>query len=106
MGVSDSTEDRTLFRRRRAARVSLLKRRITVASVLGFAAFFGLAAQHVVRAAPAGTAVETGAASVSAGAAHEGFFDEHEDGFSFDTGAGSPESALPPAPPVAQTSVS
>lgn len=105
MGVSNSNEDRTQFRRRRAARVGLLKRRITVASILGFAALFGLAAQHVVRAAPAGTAAEADAASVSAGAAHEGFFDEHEDGFSFDTG-GSPESALPQAPPVAQTSVS
>jgi len=96
--------DRELTKRRRHSRVSLLKRRATVASILGFATLFGLAAEHTVKSA------STVAVSSSSGAATPTrFFDEESSSFSFDEGvAGS----TPTAPqtqssrPVAQTNVS
>jgi hypothetical protein len=104
--VADSHDDRTLVRRRHAARVYLLKRRITAASVLGFAALFGLAAQHVVRGASAGNAQGASPARSNASAAAKTYFDQQGDGFSFDAGTALPQNALQPAAPVAQTSVS
>jgi hypothetical protein len=103
----DSHDDRTLIRRRHAARLYLLKRRITAVSVLGFAAMFGLAAQHVVRGASAGNAQGASPVRSSTPAAAKTYFDQQGDGFSFDdSGTALPPNALPPAAPVAQTSVS
>jgi hypothetical protein len=91
-------------RRRQFARVSLLKRRSAIASVLGFAAMFGLAAQHGVKGASAQSAPRS--SSERTPATSTTFFDQRGDGFAFDDqGSGLVGSAVPP-PPVTQTSVS
>jgi hypothetical protein len=107
------TADRTLIRRRHHARLDFLKRRVTVASVLGFAAVFGLAAQHGVGASSGGKRGHSRSARSSASvSAPTTFFDGQSDGFSFDKeGAGLSQSGFPQSdsssvPPVAQTSVS
>lgn len=109
------------MRRRQSVRLDRLKRRIGAASVLSFAALFGLAAQHAVGSVKhrtitaARTAPRTEPTKVR-------FFDEGGDGFAFaDPTAPQPDqsqqpdqgqqSAAPPPPPalpppVAQTSVS
>ena len=99
-------------RRRQLARLDLLKRRVTVASALGFAAVFGLAAQHAVKHA---TRTATGSGvRATASTAPTTYFDEGSSDFSFgsDEGAqsvpqGQASSApAPSSPPVAQSSVS
>ena len=81
----------------------MLKRRFAVASVLGFAALFGLAAQHTV----ASSAGSSSLPSSSAAATPTTFFDQRGDGFAFDDqGAGLDASAVPSPPPVTQSSVS
>ena len=114
--MARSPEDHALGRRRQYARIGLLKRRIGFASVVGFAAFFGLAAQHAVKSSSSGasnrSAASRSAASRSAAATTPTtFFDETSSGFSFgseDTGSvpSVQQSAVPSSPPVAQTSVS
>ena len=107
-------EHHARVRRRQGARLDRLKRRIGLASVLSFAALFGLAAQHAVGAAKhrASTVARTAPRSQQA-KVH--FFDETGEGYAFaDPSAPQPnqaqQSAAPqqPAapPPVAQTSVS
>ena len=106
-----SSEDRTLERRRRLARIALLKRRTVVASVLAFAAFFGLAAQHAVKGTSTGS-TSTSANRSSLSATPSTFFDDNEDGFAFGTDSGGTQSvspstqSTPSSPPVAQSSVS
>ena len=93
-----------LARRRQFVRVSLLKRRSAIASVLGFAALFGLAAQHTVKGASAQSAPQS--SSVRRPASPTTFFDQRSDGFAFgDQGSASVGSSVP-ASPVTQTSVS
>lgn len=84
-------------RRRHDRRLALLRRRATVASALGFAAFLGLAAQHTVGSTK--RAVKAAVAPPATAPAR--YFDEQADGFAFDDG-----SAAPLSPPVAQTNVS
>jgi hypothetical protein len=108
--VAPSTTDRALIRRRQDSRVALLKRRATLASLLGFVAFFGLAAQHAVRGASARRSAAS-SGHTAAAARPTTFFDESASGFSFDEeDSGTPQSfsqSQPSAPPpVAQTSVS
>jgi hypothetical protein len=103
--VAGSGQNHDVARRRQFARVSLLKRRSAIASVLGFAALFGLAAQHTVKGASAQSAVRS--SSTRTPATSTTFFDQRGDGFAFDDqGPGFVGSADPPAPPVTQTSVS
>lgn len=103
--------ERTLARRRQQSRVSLLKKRATIASLLGFGALFGLAAQHVVKGANAASKVSTTLSSARA-PSHTTFFDETESGFSFDGQGLAPSQSPAPqvqastSPPVAQSSVS
>lgn len=111
--VARPSEDHEHVRRRQYARIDLLKRRIGFASVLGFAAFFGLAAQHAVKSSSAGkTTASAAKSSKAAAAAPTTFFDETGEGFSFgseDSGSlpSVQQSAVPSSPPpVAQTSVS
>jgi hypothetical protein len=110
--VASAGKDRALARRRHDARLVFLKRRITVASLLGFAALFGLAAQHSVKGSLDGKPRQSLPAQARQSAAPTTFFDEQADGFSFaDPGTGFSSSGVPqggasPAPPVAQTSVS
>jgi len=100
-----SGQNPQLARRRQFARVSLLKRRFAIASVLGFAALFGLAAQHTVKGASAQSAPRS--SSVRTPASPATFFDQRSDGFAFDDqGSGLVGSPVPAAPPVTQTSVS
>ena len=108
-GVAPSTADRAVVRRRQHSRVALLKRRTVFASLLGFAAFFGLAAGHAVKGA-AGRRSPVASSRASAQTPTT-FFDQKASDFSFDD-AGSefaqpsvPQSQ-PSAPHVAQTSVS
>jgi len=99
-------EERVRTKRSSLARLDLLKRRITVVSVLGFGALFGLAAQHTVRSSSHGGRAS---ASRAAASAPTSYFDEHGGGYSFDD-SGSQQSfsqnAEPQPPPVAQSSVS
>ena len=112
VAVTAAGKDRTLVRRRHYERLAFLKRRITVASLLGFAALFGLAAQHSVKGSLGGKTGQSLSARSRPGAAPTTFFDEQADGFSFDDGgagfsqSGFPQDGASPAPPVAQTSVS
>lgn len=97
------------MRKRTLARADRLKRRLTVASVLGFAAFFALSAQHVLRGASAtkAKASTTTQRDALAGASTT-YFDQRDDGFSFATPAAdaTQPSFSPPAQPMAQSSVS
>ena len=101
--MAGNSQNHDLARRRQFARVSLLKRRSAIASVLGFAALFGLAAQHTVKGASAQSAPRS--ASVRTPATPTTFFDERGDGFAFDD-QGSGFVGSPAPPPVTQTSVS
>src|SRR5690242_8354507 len=79
MTVSGNNQD--LARRRHFARASSLKRRSVIASVVGFAALFGLAAQHTVKGATSrGTPPSS---SATDRATPSTFFDQRSDGFSF-----------------------
>lgn len=88
-------------------RLSVLRKRATLASLLGFVALFGLASQHSVK----GTAAKT-AASRRRASRRATFFDERASDFSFgDEGFAPSESATPQVrppsgPPLAQSSVS
>ena len=82
--------------------MSLLKRRSAIASVLGFAALFGLAAQHSVKGASGQSTLRS--STVRTHAARTTFFDQRGGGFAFDD-QGFVGTAVPP-PPVTQTSVS
>jgi hypothetical protein len=105
--------EHTPKRRRQLARLDLLKRRVTVASALGFAAVFGLAAQHAVKHATR-TASGSGATRATASTAPTTYFDEGSSDFSFGSEEGAqsvPQSQAssapaPSSPPVAQSSVS
>jgi hypothetical protein len=103
--VAANGQNHDLARRRRSARVSLLKRRSAIASVLGFAALFGLAAQHTVKGASTPRSPQS--SSVRTPATPTTFFDQRRDGFAFDDqGSGLPGTPAAAAPPVTQTSVS
>lgn len=93
----ETIDRRERAKRRHRERLGLLRQRAAIASVLGFAAFLGLAAQHAVGSSK--RSVST-AAPPRAGASST-YFDERSDGFAFDDGSAA---AIPP--PVAQTSVS
>jgi hypothetical protein len=104
-------EHHVRVRRRQSARLDRLKRRIGAASVLSFAALFGLAAQHAVGSNKhrAVTVPRTATRSEQAKAP---FFDERGGGFAF-ADPTAPQSdqqqqqqPSAPPPPVAQTSVS
>ena len=102
------TSDPTVVRRRNLARAGLLKRRVTAASVLGFAAFFALAAQHVVRGASSSARHVQRAARQEAAGSTTSYFDQRDGGFSFASPAsGFAQQAPTPQPqPMAQSSVS
>lgn len=107
-GMTTSPEGKALARRRHHARLAMLKKRTTIASVLGFAALLGLVTQHAVKGASGATATTAQRSSRSATRATS-FFDAGAGGFAFDEGSTSTESAPPAAtspPPVAQSSVS
>ena len=109
--VARSPENHALGRRRQEARIDLLKRRIGFASVVGFAAFFGLAAQHAVKSSSGGASNRSAASRSAAATTPTTFFDETSNGFSFGsedagTAPSVQQNAVPPSPPVAQTSVS
>lgn len=71
--------------------------------MLGFAALFGLAAQHTVTGSSSANASDVPSARTAA--APTTFFDEQGDDFAFgDQGSGG--SAFSPAPPVTRSSVS
>jgi len=93
----ETIDTRERAKRRHRERLGLLRQRAAIASVLGFAAFLGLAAQHAVGSSKG--SVRT--AAPSRADAPNRYFDERADGFAFDDG-----SAAPLPPPVAQTSVS
>ena len=101
--VAGSGHNDDLVRRRHFARASSLKRRSAIASVLGFAALFGLAAQHTVKGAS--TRGTSTLPSAPTRATPTTFFDQRTDGFSFDEEGSATPGAVPP-PPVTQTSVS
>ncbi len=105
--MTTSPEGRALVRRRHYARLALLKKRTTIASVLGFAALFGLVTQHAVSGA---AGVTTAHRSSRTATRATSYFDAAASGFAFDEGSGStPSSATTTAaqaPPVAQSSVS
>jgi len=114
--MSAQRHDHALRRRRLQIRISALKRRVGVASVVGFGALLGLVAEHAVGAQRhAAVAQPNGAPTAGAqSAAPTSFFDASGPSYSFDDGSaqlpadvgqGSPSSS-PPPPPVAQTSVS
>lgn len=95
-----------LVRKRNLVRAERVKRRVTVASLLGFVAFFGLAAQHVVRGASASTrqTTPTGRQATSASTT---YFDQSDSGFSFGDPVAQAQPAVDAAPqPMAQSSVS
>jgi hypothetical protein len=112
-------EHHVRVRRRQAARLDRLKRRIGLASVLSFAALFGLAAQHAVGSTKhrAATVARTPPRSQQT-KVH--FFDETGEGYAFadptapqsDQSQSQQQQQQPqqqptaPPPPVAQTSVS
>lgn len=86
-----------------------MKRRAVFASILGFAAFFGLAAGHAVKGAT-GRKSAVGSSRASAQRSTT-FFDQSASDFSFDDqGSGFAQPSVPESqpssPPVAQTSVS
>lgn len=87
--------DRT--RRRHEQRLEQLRRRAVLGSMVGFAAFVALAAQHAVGSTKH-PKVPPNAPRVAAPAT---YFDQRADGFAFDDGSSAP---LPS--PVAQTNVS
>jgi hypothetical protein len=102
--VAGAGQNHDLVRRRQFARVSLLKRRSAIASVLGFAALLGLVAQHTVKGA---SSQSTSPSPSAQRRATTTFFDQRSDGFAFDDQAsGLVAGAVPPPPPVTQTSVS
>ncbi len=109
--MTTSSEGRALVRRRHYARLALLKKRTTIASVLGFAALFGLVTQHAVRGASGATTAHRSSRSATRATS---YFDATPSGFAFDEGSGSapssatttPMTTAPQAPPVAQSSVS
>ena len=95
-----------LVRKRNLARAERVKRRVTAASLLGFVALFGLAAQHVVRGASASTR-QAPSTSRQASSAPTTYFDQSDGGFSFGDPAAQAQPAVDTAPqPMAQTSVS
>jgi hypothetical protein len=103
--VVDRAQNHDHVRLRQLARVSSLKRRSLVASVLGFAALFGLAAQHAVTGSSSASGPDV--SSARGAATPTSFFDQQGEGFAFDDqGFGSGGSAVSPAPPVTQSSVS
>ena len=77
----------------------MLRQRAAVASVFGFAAFLGLAAQHAVGSTKRRAAVPAPPRS----AAPSTYFDEQADGYAFDDGSSA---AAVSSPPVAQTNAS
>jgi hypothetical protein len=95
----EQLETRDRQRRRQEHRLRLLRRRSALASALGFVAFVGLAAQHVVGSTkrPAATS------STPQVVARVPYFDQQAAGFAFDDGSST---SAPPPPPVAQTNVS
>ena len=105
--MASARADTTVARRRQRSRISLLKRRATAASILGFAAFLGLAAQHVVK----GTGSTSALSSVRL-RSHTTFFDQTTSDFSFDdqgfahSQPSAPQVQPSSAPPVSQSSVS
>jgi hypothetical protein len=102
--VAGQDSHHELVRRRHFARASLLKRRSAIASVLGFAALFGLAAQHSVKGA---SSKATQASAVTpARTTTTTFFDQRSDGFAFADGQVGGASVESSPPPVTQTSVS
>lgn len=105
--MTTSPEGRALVRRRHYLRLAVLKKRTTIASVLGFAALFGLVMQHAVKGASAGT---SGPRSSRSATHATRFFDANASDFAFNEGPGStqssPRSTAPQSPPVAQSSVS
>ncbi len=106
--MTTSPEGKSLVRRRHYARLALLKKRTTIASLFGFAALFGLVTQHAVKGASAGTTAVQRSSRVATGATS--FFDAKAGGFAFDEGSGSvqssPTTTASQPPPVAQSSVS
>jgi hypothetical protein len=102
--MAQREQDRTRVRRQHYVRVASLKRRVAAASLLGFAAVFGLVAQHAVKGSSSARPGQSLSAHARPTTATTTFFDEQADGFAFgDAGASGFPSA---APPVAQTSVS
>lgn len=97
---SSHTRDRA--RRRNDQRLGLLRRRVALASALGFATFVGLAAQHAVGSTKHATAR---AATPLHAADPTRYFDQQAGGYAFDD-ASAAGSAAPLPPPVAQTNVS
>ena len=92
---------RTRTRRRNDVKVAFLRRRLAALSVTGFAAFFGLAAQHAVGSAKRHVAAVQPTRVVVRQPLT--YFDERQDGYAFEDNV---PAAAPTAPPVAQTSVS
>jgi hypothetical protein len=106
--VTQPLDDRTRTKDRQRVRLDVLKRRVTIASTLGFAALFGLAAQHAVKGASAATSRTSTTRASAAAAAPTTYFDEGN-GFSFgttDSQQSNTQSQVSSPPPVAQTSVS
>ena len=93
----ESIDTRERAKRRHRERLVVLRQRAAIASVLGFAAFLGLAAQHAVGSSKRHATV---AAAPPAATVTPTYFDQRADGFAFEDA--SP--AFPPA--VAQTNVS
>ena len=105
--VATTAADPGLARQGHLARAGRLKRRATAVSLLGFVAFFGLAAQHVVRSASASGRQVDSSARRSVASAPATFFDQRDSGFSFgDTASALPQDVAPAPAPMAQTSVS
>jgi hypothetical protein len=81
--MATARQDPAARRRRLDLRLSVLKRRFGIASILGFGTLFGLVAQHAV-----GTQKHTGGATASqASTSARGtstFFDASGPGYSFD----------------------
>jgi hypothetical protein len=101
--VADRAHNNDHARRRQLVRVSSLKRRSVVASVLGFAALFGLAAQHTVTGSSSANGPDVSSARTAA--TPTTFFDQQGSDFAFDD-QGFGGSAFSPAPPVSRSSVS
>lgn len=99
-----SGQNHHVVRRRLLTRASSLKRRSAVASVLGFAALFGLVGQHTVKGSS--NAGASPLPSAPTRATTTTFFDERSQGFSFDDEGSAIAGSAAPPPPVTQTSVS
>jgi hypothetical protein len=114
--------DPALRRRRLQLRISTLKRRVALASVLGFGALLGLVTEHAV-GSQRHASVTTGRPASPATAGATSFFDASGPSYSFGDGEGAPpplvadpgssssssqapQSQAAAPPPVAQTSVS